>query len=103
MCCSTRVSNRGGGISNIEVPKLLQYAATTADEKTAEDTDVFSRFTGNMNMGPAASPMAGFGYGFPISRAYAKYLGGDLQFNTMTQLGTDVFLRLKHFDDTFYI
>ena len=100
---SVRVSDRGGGIPHKEVPQLLQYSATTADEKSQDDTDVFSHFLGSMNPGPTAGPMAGFGYGFPTSRAYARYLGGDLQFNTMAQMGTDVFLRLKHFDDTFYI
>ncbi|XP_062520723.1 3-methyl-2-oxobutanoate dehydrogenase [lipoamide] kinase, mitochondrial-like [Corticium candelabrum] len=100
---SIRVSDRGGGIPHKEVPQLLQYSATTADEKSQDDTDVFSHFLGSMNPGPTAGPMAGFGYGFPTSRAYARYLGGDLQFNTMAQMGTDVFLRLKHFDDTFYI
>ena len=39
------------------------------------------------------------GFGLPTSRAYAEYLGGSLTLTSMQGLGTDVYLRLKHFDD----
>ena len=34
----------------------------------------------------------------PTSRAYAEYLGGSLTIETMQGLGTDIYLRLKHFN-----
>ena len=37
------------------------------------------------------------GFGLPTSRAYAEYLGGSLTLTSMQGLGTDVYLRLKHF------
>ena len=40
-----------------------------------------------------------YGFGLPTSRAYAEYLGGSLTLHSMQGLGTDVYLRLKHFDD----
>jgi len=43
-----------------------------------------------------SGPMHGFGFGLPTSRAYAGYLGGSLDVQTMQGIGTDVYLRLKH-------
>ena len=34
------------------------------------------------------------GYGLPISRAYARYFGGDLNLMSMEGYGTDAFLHL---------
>lgn len=39
-----------------------------------------------------------FGFGLPTSRAYAEYLGGSLQLQSMQGIGTDVYLRLRHID-----
>ena len=39
-----------------------------------------------------------YGFGLPTSRAYAEYLGGSLTLQSMQGLGTDVYLRLKHFN-----
>ncbi|CRK22768.1 hypothetical protein BN1723_012768 [Verticillium longisporum] len=41
------------------------------------------------------APMAGFGYGLPISRLYARYFGGDLKLISMEGYGTDVYLHLN--------
>ena len=41
------------------------------------------------------APMAGFGYGLPISRLYAQYFGGDLKLISMEGYGTDVYLHLN--------
>ena len=45
-----------------------------------------------------AGPMHGYGFGLPTSRAYAEYLGGSLELQSMQGLGTDVYLRLTHLD-----
>ena len=42
--------------------------------------------------------MHGYGFGLPTSRAYSDYLGGSLNLYSMQGLGTDVYLRLRHFD-----
>lgn len=45
--------------------------------------------------GPAV--LAGYGYGLPISRLYARYFGGDLQIISMEGYGTDAYLHLNRY------
>ena len=39
-------------------------------------------------------PLAGLGYGLPISRNYARYFNGDLTIMSMEGYGTDSFIYL---------
>ena len=40
------------------------------------------------------SPLAGLGYGLPISRSYARYFGGDVSIMSMEGYGTHAFVYL---------
>lgn len=40
-------------------------------------------------------PIAGFGYGLPLSRLYARYWGGELSLTSMEGYGTDAYLHLS--------
>jgi pyruvate dehydrogenase kinase 2/3/4 len=82
-----KVSDEGGGIPRSGLPRIWTYLYSTASSPLS-DMDT----TGETD-GPAV--LAGYGYGLPISRLYARYFGGDLQITSMEGYGTDAFLHLN--------
>jgi pyruvate dehydrogenase kinase 2/3/4 len=70
-----KVSDEGGGIPRSSVPLVWTYMYTTVDQTPSLDPD--------FNKSDFKAPMAGFGYGLPISRLYARYFGGDLKLISM--------------------
>ncbi|CAH6721274.1 hypothetical protein CLIB1444_05S07448 [[Candida] jaroonii] len=81
-----KISDEGGGIARSEIPLIWTYLYTTVEETPILDSDGSNSFR---------APMAGFGYGLPISRLYAQYFGGDLKLISMEGYGTDVYLHLN--------
>ena len=69
-----KVSDEGGGIPRSNMKRIWSYLFTTADPAIQEGMVAF-----NENVDHSVdSPLAGLGYGLPISRSYARYFGGDL-------------------------
>jgi pyruvate dehydrogenase kinase 2/3/4 len=87
-----KISDEGGGIARSQIDKIWSYLFTTADPKIQE------AFIGEKDHSNQ-SPIAGFGYGLPISRSYCRYFGGDLHVVSMEGYGTDAFLYLKRLGD----
>jgi len=90
-----RISDRGGGMPEEMVSKILKYHYSTVNE-SPEDDRLDGGLFGSMMRNDYSSPMAGFGFGLPTSRAYAEYLSGSLTIVSMHGTGTDIYLRLKH-------
>ncbi|PIN03902.1 Dehydrogenase kinase [Handroanthus impetiginosus] len=86
-----KVSDEGGGIPRSGLPKIFTYLYSTARKPLDEqhETDLERAMT-----------MAGYGYGLPISRLYARYFGGDLQIISMEGYGTDAYLHLSRLGDS---
>lgn len=98
-----KISDEGGGIARSAIPLVWTYMYTTVDSTPNLDPD--------FDKSDFKAPMAGFGYGLPISRLYARYFGGDLKlismegqvsptsahFHPLTyrRYGTDVYLHLN--------
>jgi len=86
-----RVSDEGGGIPYKDVSKVWSYTYTTATEDVAASEDD--------DMDEQVAPMFGFGCGLPLSRNYAKYVGGRLLLNSMPSHGTNAYLYLNRLGD----
>lgn len=91
-----KVEDKGGGIPRSDVRKIWSYLFTTADPVIQEGLVAFSSKSGDHSID---SPLAGLGYGLPISRSYARYFGGDLSIMSMEGYGTDAFIYLKRLGD----
>eukprot|EP01006_Ploeotia_vitrea_P017606 TRINITY_DN48820_c0_g1_i1.p1 TRINITY_DN48820_c0_g1~~TRINITY_DN48820_c0_g1_i1.p1 ORF type:complete len:437 (-),score=19.66 TRINITY_DN48820_c0_g1_i1:95-1405(-) len=82
-----RVTDSGGGIARSQLKYVWSYLYTTANaffDLSVEDGKL-----------PLPTTMAGFGYGLPLSRLYARYFGGDLRLMSLEGHGCDAFLHLR--------
>jgi len=81
-----KISDEGGGIARSAIPLIWTYTYTTMEGQHIDQDFQASDFH---------APMAGFGYGLPLSRLYARYFGGDLRLISMDGFGTDVYIHLN--------
>ncbi|KAK7092947.1 pyruvate dehydrogenase (acetyl-transferring) kinase, mitochondrial-like isoform X2 [Littorina saxatilis] len=80
-----KLSDQGGGIPRSKLDLLFQYMYSTAPEPSRSDS--------------ISAPLAGYGYGLPLSRLYARYFQGDLVLSTVEGHGTDAHIYLKVLSD----
>ncbi|XP_067865946.1 pyruvate dehydrogenase kinase, isozyme 4 [Heterodontus francisci] len=78
---TVKISDRGGGVPLRKIDRLFSYMYSTAPKPVIQNSHT--------------APLAGFGYGLPISRLYAKYFQGDLNLFSMEGHGTDAIIYLK--------
>ncbi|XP_036174735.1 pyruvate dehydrogenase (acetyl-transferring) kinase isozyme 1, mitochondrial isoform X2 [Myotis myotis] len=84
---TVKMSDRGGGVPLRKIDRLFNYMYSTAPRPRVETS--------------RAAPLAGFGYGLPISRLYAQYFQGDLKLYSLEGYGTDavIFIKKRHLLD----
>ena len=86
-----QVSDEGGGIPRSGVARIWTYMYSTAKVPLPDMEEV-------ANTQPTV--LAGYGYGLPLSRLYARYFGGDLQVISMEGYGTDAYVHLNRLGDS---
>lgn len=88
------VSDHGGGIARAHMNRVFSYAYTTVAKPLLLQPD---NATDSAAASTSAAPLAGYGYGLPMSRLYTRLFGGDLALRSMEGYGTDVIVTLaKH-------
>ncbi|TFK93192.1 alpha-ketoacid dehydrogenase kinase [Polyporus arcularius HHB13444] len=124
-----RVRDQGGGVSPANMSRIFSYSFTTAGrgaEGNGSEWDdaaldagpyaaqhmsggaamdsggsgesLFSEMVGR-GVQTGMGTIAGLGYGLPMSRLYARYFGGSLDFKSLDGWGSDVFIKLRCLDD----
>ncbi|XP_034283353.1 pyruvate dehydrogenase (acetyl-transferring) kinase isozyme 1, mitochondrial [Pantherophis guttatus] len=78
---TVKMCDRGGGVPLRKIDRLFNYMYSTAPRPHVETS--------------RATPLAGFGYGLPISRLYAQYFQGDLKLYSLEGYGTDAVVFIK--------
>lgn len=118
----SQISDQGGGIFQDKLDKVWRYGFTTVSDDLVDlscsTTSAnllidglgarFERFQIELNephmwrkahsTGRSRDPMAGLGFGLPLTRVYARYFGGDLQLISIPNFGTDVFLKITRLE-----
>uniref|UniRef100_A0A7S1LBZ4 Protein-serine/threonine kinase n=1 Tax=Alexandrium catenella TaxID=2925 RepID=A0A7S1LBZ4_ALECA len=83
---SLKMADKGSGMNRSVLSKAFCYfySSVKARPTVAEEVSDFDRRV----------PLAGFGFGLPISRVMARYFAGDLDLNSIPGKGTDVYIYL---------
>ncbi|CAE8589554.1 unnamed protein product [Polarella glacialis] len=108
--CCCRISDEGGGIPRDKLSQVWSYLYSTApaikepsSRKAVDAPADLKRVFGSPQFKEAGaepeaisvSPLAGLGCGLPLSRLYARHLGGSVELQTMPRCGTDVYVYIN--------
>lgn len=77
------ITDEGKGIARSHMDLVMSYTYTTAPKPVMEAGPDEEQET---------SPLAGYGYGLPMSRQYARCFGGDLVLQSQEGFGTNAYL-----------
>eukprot|EP00013_Stygamoeba_regulata_P007333 CAMPEP_0177631776 /NCGR_PEP_ID=MMETSP0447-20121125/1927_1 /TAXON_ID=0 /ORGANISM="Stygamoeba regulata, Strain BSH-02190019" /LENGTH=407 /DNA_ID=CAMNT_0019133277 /DNA_START=192 /DNA_END=1415 /DNA_ORIENTATION=+ len=91
------IGDKGGGISKESMAQIWTYGFTTYDfnEHIKDGSNAAVGVVNLSAQAQATQQMAGYGYGLPMARVYAKYMGGDVKVVSMPGYGTNVYLTIK--------
>lgn len=83
---TVKLADKGTGMNRQVLSKAFCYfySSVKARPKVAQEVSDFDQRV----------PLAGFGFGLPISRVMARYFSGDIDLNSIQGKGTDVYVYL---------
>mmetsp|Transcript_71183 Transcript_71183/g.204116 ORF Transcript_71183/g.204116 Transcript_71183/m.204116 type:complete len:401 (-) Transcript_71183:44-1246(-) len=83
---SVKLADKGTGMSRGTLSRAFCYSFSSVKDRptVAHELSDFDRRV----------PLAGFGFGLPISRVMARYFCGDIDLNSIPGQGTDVYVYL---------
>lgn len=81
-----KLADTGVGMSRPVLQKAGSYFFSSVKDRPAMSSEVSDFDRG--------SPLAGFGFGLPISRVLARYFSGDVDMNSIPGKGTEVYVYL---------
>jgi 26S proteasome regulatory subunit T1 len=95
---SIRIRDQGAGVSRQNMERIFSYAFTTVSDGPGDDGagagampgDHEEPFLGAITqrtMQTGMGTIAGLGYGLPMSKLYARYFGGSLEFKSLEGWG----------------
>lgn len=88
------IEDEGKGIPRNRMDLVMSYTYTTAAKPALEQIEAAHHHhtsTDEVDM----SPLAGYGFGLPVSRMYARCFGGDLALQSIEGFGTKAYLYIK--------
>uniref|UniRef100_S4RBS9 Protein-serine/threonine kinase n=1 Tax=Petromyzon marinus TaxID=7757 RepID=S4RBS9_PETMA len=86
--------DKGGGVPLRKIDRLFNYMYSTAP-RPRMDTSRAAPLVRKPSGGRHSPVTAGFGYGLPLSRLYARYFQGDIHLYSMEGHGTSALVYLK--------
>ncbi|PHJ20322.1 atpase histidine kinase dna gyrase b hsp90 domain-containing protein [Cystoisospora suis] len=90
-----KVSDKGGGVPPPKVQDIWSFGYSTVGDSNTKLQGNSSCIGANF----IRSDMAGYGFGLPLARAFARYFGGDIHVQSHFGIGTDVYITLNHIGD----
>jgi pyruvate dehydrogenase kinase 2/3/4 len=79
-----KIADRGGGIPRSKMATIWKFSHSTANADESSSEFGFDGLTGTKIKG----------FGLPLARIYARYLGGELTLKSMEGYGLDAYLYL---------
>ncbi|KAG0297733.1 hypothetical protein BGZ96_005155 [Linnemannia gamsii] len=116
-----RIRDQGGGVSKEDLDHIFDYSFTTVKDENEssssssssaaadgglldggspgnESESIFKGVSRLAMQAGLGGPIAGLGFGLPLTRIYAQYFGGRMHLVSLQGHGVDVYLKLRQLE-----